>query len=251
MKLREMLTWAVRPKLHDRFSDIELSVPEFDETDDADAIDAVDTVGGLSVVIEYSDSRGNSSQRLITCRKLVVRAGKEYINAFCHHRKSPRSFRVDRITDIFDANTGESLSPAQAFFAGFEPDNVANSGLSWGLSVGRRADLIAMLNALVFIARCDKDFHPSERDSIEQALTSFWLRLEIAGDPDFTDILEYADRLAPDGETFWVAMHRFREDPDLESIFIRQSNALIEADGVINESEAYWSTEIVDFFSDR
>lgn len=250
MKLSEMLSRVVKPKLHERFSGIELAVPEFDDTDDADPVDTIETVGGLSVIIEYSDSRGNSSQRLITCRKMVVRAGKDYINAYCHHRGAPRSFRIDRITDVFDAKTGESLSPAQAFFAGFEPDKVATSGLSWGLSVGRRADLIALLNALVFIARCDKDFHSNERQSLEKALTAFWLRLEIAGDPDFEDILEYADKLAPDGETFWVAMHRFKEDPDLESIFARSSNDLIQADGVIHENEAYWSMEIADFFAD-
>jgi hypothetical protein len=251
MKLSEMLSRAVKPRLDNRFQEVGLRIPEFDEDDQfSEPITSIENVGGLSVVIEYLDSKGQASQRLITCRKLMVRAGKEYINAYCHHRNSPRSFRVDRIKDIFDATTGESLSPAQAFFATFEPDETSSSGLSWGLSVGRRADLIALLNALTFIARCDKDFHPAERESVEKALTSFWLRLEILGDPDFDDVLRYADRLAPDGETFWVAMHRMKEDPVLADIFIRHANLLIQADGVIHEAEAYWSVEIADFFSD-
>lgn len=251
MKLREMISRAVKPRLHNRFTEIGLDIPEFDDDElENDPIEHIENVGGLSVVIEYSDSKANVSQRLITCRKLSIRADKEYLNAYCHHRKSTRSFRIDRIIDIFDALTGESLSPAQAFFATFQPDETSSSGLSWGLSVGRRADLVALLNALIFIARCDKDFHPSERESLERALTSFWLRLEILGDPDFDDLLRYADRLAPDGETFCVAMHRFKEDAVLADIFVRHANLLIQADGVINQAEAYWSVEIADFFSD-
>ncbi len=251
MKLREMLSMAVRPRVHNRFSEVGIDIPEFDDDEQhVEPLDDLGSLGGLSIVIEYTDSKGILSQRLITCRKLSVRAGKEYINAYCHNRKSPRSFRVDRIKDIFDAATGESLSPAQAFFARFQADEISNSGISWGLSVGRRADLIALLNALIFIARCDKDFHSEERASLESALTSFWIRLEILGDPDFDDLLRYADRLAPDGETFWVAMHRLREDPALADIFVRHANLLIQADGVIHEAEAYWSVEIADFFSD-
>lgn len=251
MKLRDMLLSVVKPRLHNRFSNLGLDIPEFDDEDqEAEPLESIESVGGFSVVIEYTDTKGNASQRLITCRNLTVRAGKEYINAFCHHRQSPRSFRIDRITDIFDTNTGESLSPAQAFFSTFEPDESSKSGLTWGLSVGRRADLIALLNALIFIARCDTEFHPSERESLEKALTSFWLRLEVLGDPDFDDILRYADRLAPDGETFWVAMHRFKEDRELADIFVRHANLLIQADGIIDEAETYWSIEIDDFFSD-
>jgi hypothetical protein len=251
MKLREMILRAVTPRIHNRFSEIQLEVSEFDDTEaDNEPLKSIENIGGLSVVIDYSDAKGAVSRRLITCRSLSVRAEKEYIHAYCHHRKSPRAFRIDRIADVFDAHTGECLSPAQALFANFEPTETSRSGLSWGLSVGRRADLIALLNALIFIARCDKDFHPAERECLEKALTSFWLRLEILGDPDFDDLLRYADKLAPDGETFWVAMHRFKEDPVLADIFARHANLLIQADGVIHQSEAYWSVEIADFFSD-
>ena len=248
MKLREMLSKAVRPRLHNTFAGLELSMPD-DEEELPPEEQKLDKISGICVIITYEDSKGNSSQRLVTCKQLSVRGGKYYITAFCHHRQAPRSFLIDRIVDVFDANTGECLSPAQAFFAEFEPDQFARSGFSWGLSVGRRADLIALLNALVFLARCDAEFHPAERDSLEHALTSFWLRLEILGNPDFDDILAYADKLAPDGETFWIALHRFREDEALRDIFVANSNRLIQADGDIHERESFWSFEIADFFS--
>lgn len=254
MKLADLLTRAVKPRLHERFGEIYLVSDEFDEdeanNEAVEIADAGKSLSGLALVLEYRDSRGRTSQRIVTCKQFAVQAGTEFLKAYCHQRGGPRSFRIDRIVDIFDPQTGESLSPVQAFFAQFSPDKVTRSGLTWGLSVSKRADLIALLNALIFIARCDREFHPTERSSLEHALTSFWLRLELPGDPDFEDILNYSDRLSPDGETFWLAMRRFKEEPELARIFKRQSMLLIEADGVVRQEEAYWAVEIDDFLSE-
>lgn len=249
-KLSDLIDKAVRPRLNAKFDSL-IKVGSDDQIDTGDQ-DTWDDPGdrslsGLALVFEYQDSKGNVSQRVVTCKQFAVRANREYIHAFCHQRNAPRAFRLDRIIDIFDPETGESLSPVQAFFSQFSPDQTANSGLSWGLSVSRRADLIALLNALVFVARCDKEFHATERRCLENALTGFWLRLEVPGDPDFNDILNYADRLAPDGEIFWVAMHRFKEEPALANLFQRHATQLIEADGVIRQEEAYWAVEIDEF----
>ena len=46
-------------------------------------------------------------------------------------------------------------------------------------------------------------------------------------------------------------MHRFKEDAALADIFIRQANALIQADGIIHEEEAFWSVEIANFFEEN
>lgn len=253
MRLRDLLNQAVKPKLNKRFGDLAISVPEFD--DDQDQVEDnsevhLGSLSGLALVIEYENSKKEKSQRVVTCRQLTVEAKKEYLKAYCHHRKAIRTFRLDRVIDIFDPLTGESLSPVQAFFSQYSPDKITKSGLSWGMSVAQRADLIALLNALVFLARCDREFHPAEHRCLEEALTNFWLRMEISGDPDFEDILRYCERLSPDGETFWIALSRFREEPVLEGIFKRHARLLIEADGIIRQEEAYWSFEIEEFFSE-
>lgn len=253
MKLRELLTRVVRPRLHESFGELRLHTDEPDDDDDDFHLESLGenaSLRGLALVLEYRDSKGRVSQRLVTCQQFAKQGGKEYLKAFCHQRQNPRSFRIDRIVDIFDPTTGESLSPVQAFFAQFSPDKVTKSGLSWGLSVSKRADLIALLNALIFIARCDREYHPTERSSLERSLTSYWLRFELPGDPDFEDILNYADRLSPDGETFWLAMHRFKEEPELASIFKRNAMLLIEADGIVRAEEAFWGVEIDDFLSE-
>lgn len=253
MKLRELLLRAVRPSIHSKFNQVILQVPEFDdELEQFEGLGdqaGIESLSGLALIIEYENSKKERAQRVVTCKQLSVQGETEYLKAYCHHRKSVRTFRVDRIADVFDPSSGESLSPVQAFFAQFSPDKVTRSGLSWGLSVQKRADLIALLNALVFIARCDREFHPAERSVLESSLSSFWLRMEVAGDPDFDDILDYATRLSPDGETFWLAMQRFAEDRALSGIFRQQVRALIEADGVIREEEAYWALEIDEFLS--
>lgn len=187
---------------------------------------------------------------MISCRQYLHADDKDYLKAFCHHRSAMRSFRLDRIIDVFDPITGESLSPVQIFFSQFAPDKVQSAGLTWGLSVARRADLVAVLNALVFLARCDKEFHPSERDVLEQSITSFWLRLEIMNDLDCDAILEFADKLSPDGELFWVALHHIKSDPKLVEIFRRAAMHLIEADGVVKDVESYWALEFQDFLEE-
>ena len=101
---------------------------------------SMENVGGLSVVIEYTDTKGNSSQRLITCWKLSVRADKRIFERLLPPQEGTTGlFRIDRITDIFDAQTGESLSPAQAFFATFKPDETSASGLNVGTLCGSAA----------------------------------------------------------------------------------------------------------------
>ncbi|MGD9472909.1 MAG: WYL domain-containing protein [Novosphingobium sp.] len=254
MALRDFILRAVRPKIHERFGKIlDVDPEQFDDLDDELVLEdatGLESLSGLNLIIEYEDAQRKFSQRVITCKQLQIRAGKQYVQAFCHHRQAPRAFRIDRIKDIFDPITGETLSPVQAFFAQFSPDRVTKSGLSWGLSVGRRADLIAMLNALVFLARCDKEFHPAELRSIEEAITKYWIEFEIISDCDLEDILNYSKRLSPDGETFWLSLQRFKEEAVLARVFRRSARHLIEADGIIQREEAYWAIEIDDFLND-
>jgi hypothetical protein len=252
MSLLDYLAKAVRPRFHEKFAGILAA----EVSDDADLLvgpverDATtnDSLTGLSIIIEYEDARRRRTQRSITCRSFQVAASTSYVHAYCHHRQALRSFRLDRILEVFDPLTGESLGVA--FFERFAPNRITKSSLSWGLSVSKRASLVHLLNALVFIARCDKEFHPSERDSLEQAITRFWLHSEIAADCPVDDILGYADRLAPDGETFWVAMSQIKEDAVLTSLFRRAATQLIEADGIIRREETYWAIEIDDFLRD-
>lgn len=252
MKLGDIAKSVVRPKLHKSFEDIKKINP-FDDsdreiTDYEEVENEQHSVSGLALVIEYENAKGEQSQRLISCKKLSLRANKHYLQAYCHQCESHRTFRLDRIVGVFDSATGECLNPVQAFFDQFALDEMAKSGLSWGLPVAVRADLIAFLNALIFVARCDQEYHPLEREALETAIIGFWLRREISGDPDIEAIIKFADKLAPDGETFWIALHRIREIQPLVTHFKRCAGDIIHADGIVHKLEGYWAVEIEQFF---
>lgn len=253
MELEKLSKMVVKPRLNDRFKSLpNLSVnediEEFDSSLDAPDVE-LKTVAGLPCVILYKDSKGNLSQRLISCKRLAIKADKKYLDAYCHQVKAFRTFRIDRIFEIFDAQTGESLTPAESYFSQFGIDEKTKSGLSWGLSVQERTGLIAFLNALIFIARCDKEYHPLERHSLENAIVGYWLRQELKGEPDCDAIINYADRLSPDGETFWTALHNIKRHRSIVSHFKRSAGDIIEADGFLSREENYWAVEIEQFFS--
>nr|WP_087574509.1 WYL domain-containing protein [Sphingomonas sp. CDS-1] len=209
------------------------------------------SVSGLPFVLTYQASKGEVTQRLVTCQRLDRAADTLYLWAFCHHRAAVRQFRVDRITDIADAATGELLGSPLAFFAQFEIDRSQRSKPGWGLNVRQRADFVAVLNALMFMARCDREYHPLERQALEDCITRYWLRFEAPGDPDMEAILNHADRLAPDAETFFVSLNRCAAEPRLVRLLKESAAEIIDADGVHAPHEVYWGSKIDEFFKNQ
>ena len=65
------------------------------------------------LVIQYKDSEGNISERLIS-----EYAPRDFlsINAYCHTRNAIRTFVVNRIISIADADTGEVIEDKYACF---------------------------------------------------------------------------------------------------------------------------------------
>lgn len=252
MLFENILNLVVKPKLHKKFQNLSKNQIFESELDSDEKIDKlaprITSITGIPIVIDYKNSNNKRSQRLISCKGLSIRANKTYLAAYCHQCSSFRTFRIDRIIEIFDPETGESLNPVEAYFSSFTIDEKSSSGLSWGLSVRDRANLIGFLNALVFIARCDKEYHPFERDQLETAIVGYWLRSEFKGSPDCDAIVKFADKLSPDGETFWIALHGIKEQPQLINHFKNCVGNIIAADGVIKSEEAYWGVEIEQFF---
>lgn len=204
-------------------------------------------IAGTSCIIEYGNAAGEHSQRVVTCQRLDDHNGTRYLWAYCHLRRQIRQFRVDRIVAMFDTETGEQYESPTLFFDRYRVDNRHGSQPGWGLSVRERSDFLSFLNALVFLARCDREFHPLERTALEHAISTSWIRMEYRGDPDIDSILAHTDRLAPDAETFWIAMHRCANRPALLDVLRRSARDVVEADGVIAPEEFYWGSRIDEF----
>ena len=245
MNLLELFGIVVRPRLTPSITASGLGPVGDDEAQLPDEIQSkLDTISGVALLIDYQKANGTASQRLITCRQLSVRDNVEYVASFCHHRRSLRTFRLDRIHAVFDPQTGEDLGPVADYFARFHPDRIAKSGLSWGLSVDRRADLIALITVAIFVARCDEEYHPLERDALETVLARFWLHLELSGDPDFDALISYSNKLAPDGEAFWLSLDRLRTNPEMVPLLRYSMRTLVEADGIQHDREFYWLQQV-------
>ncbi len=209
----------------------------------------LESISGLAIIIEYVNSKGEKTTRAVTCRKLILNGDNHYVTGFCHTKKALRQFRVDRINEIFDHKTGASLNPVSKFFSNYSPNEITKCSFGFGLSVKLRADFVSLLNALVFLAKCDAEYHPLERSTLENLTSRFWLRMEILSEPDENAVLDFADRLAPDAETFWVSMHRIAKNPTLTKIMQQTAVELIEADGTIAKEEFYWGAKIDQFFA--
>ncbi|QPQ55849.1 WYL domain-containing protein [Allosphingosinicella flava] len=234
---------AVAP-LHEE-DDEDIIVPELHQAPKQ----PLEALSGFTCIIAYRNAKGVATQRQVTCIRLEEAASTKYLRAFCHARAANRQFRLDRIEAVADLHTAEIIAEdGVSYFSRFEVTFRQESKIGWGISVSQRADLLAGMNALVFMARCDKDYHPTERDEIEKFVCSYWVREELPGDPPMEDILAHAERLSPDPEVFYGSLIRCHEHPRLAKTIRRHIQSVIEADGLLHDHEIYWGKSIDDYF---
>lgn len=65
--------------------------------------------------IDYTDINGKTTHRKIKIK--TYNPGAETINAFCYLRNNSRNFRIDRIIEAVDVNTGEIIIDMNAYLA--------------------------------------------------------------------------------------------------------------------------------------
>ena len=110
--------------------------------------------------------------------------------------------------------------------------------------------MIAGLNILSFMARCDGQWHPLETEAIERFVTSLWIRKEWDGDPPLDDIIAHAQRLSPDANTALQGLLCFASNPISTKVLMRSISDLISSDGIICDEEHRWSVEIAEFIAE-
>lgn len=59
--------------------------------------------------IKYIDRSGKSSQRDITTKSISMHFGDGTIEAYCQTQRGPRTFKMDRIIECIDLETGEFI----------------------------------------------------------------------------------------------------------------------------------------------
>lgn len=228
--------------------DFEPVLPDVDDPDPFEEGRApeIEPIAGIGCILTYQDSKGQVSVRRVTCRKLSHLKDVLYVQAYCHERQKLRTFRIDRITETACGITGEIFVPGSSFFERFSATEDGGAAVSFGLNPRLATDLRAGLNILAFLAKADGRIVPEERTVMQEFCQSFGVRYS-DGDFDFDEVCQHAQRLAPDAETFFVALERLTSGDaplGLRAIVRRFAGDLIEADGEQHPKEFYFGMKV-------
>ncbi|MGE5563141.1 MAG: WYL domain-containing protein [Bacillota bacterium] len=207
----------------------ELDVPE--ET-------SFDTSASAAIQIVYVDAAGRESERRVSCRQILARGWPEAVFGYCHERKAVREFRIDRIRELYDLSTGEQRDPGPYF------DALLNCG-----ALGRKDEVLCdFARLLVFMARCDGEYHPLEEAALQDALGRY-LRHYGGDDEDLEDLIERCDGIAPEGVNVIhsvATLVRCPERKTLARIILDSTGSMIDADGRHAPEEVAWALELSD-----
>lgn len=213
------------------------------------ANDDAQSIAGFICIIEYADADGVVTERFISCRRYKDFGGKRRVGAICGKSGKYKLFNCDRMLEVCDATIGGSLGDG-TFFEQFAVGAIKEKAHDWNTTSQRKALIVAGLNVLCFMARCDGKWHPLEEQVIEDFVCTVWLRKEWEGEPPLDRITAHARRLAPDGEVFRTGIRQYAHSKTSATVLTRFVQRVIAADGVICDHEHRWSTEYAELLED-
>lgn len=188
--------------------------------------------------IRYTNAKGEESARRIICRRIEGYGQAETIGAWCCESKAHKRFRIDRISELVALDTGEILDPLQHF------DDMRLRG---AINVIDKS-LLDLGRVLVFMAKCDGEFHPLEQGAIVDTMERYVLRF--GGDEAMLEhALKNTGRIAPDGEDFVHSLERMQRHPEASKLarLMLQGVADVNiADSVFHPAELEWSGLVSD-----
>lgn len=243
---------------------------EEDEGDDAEILSGrplavAMPLGDLFCAIEYADAVGGFARRRVTLKTCRVATGGPVLGAICHERRAYRTFRLDRIRCVIDAD-GEIHAPGvwlQAM-AGVRLDGLQAAPGAVEVEQARalRQALGPELAILVTAARSDRQFHIAELDMIEQFAEREVSRLLREGDLQgefgvgaFDQLRPIIGGMRPGRDTIWTAMRAVSRRRAARRDRLGQAlRQVIEADGRVHPAEramlAEFEAEMARFLRD-
>jgi len=208
----------------------ELSIsigPRDDEIEEEDT----STIKGQSFGIEYKNAKGEKSQRWVTATKFKGEPPNQ-IYAFCHARDAFRSFRIDRISAIYDVD-GEYTTDVIGWLNDYGLSDFEEEKKSI-LECGHNGII-----ALVALSQSDGIMRDGEIDQIVGYAEDVSACEGIYANEDerafcFTTIR----RMRPRSDTVRTAVRKLaRESADRKEDFLYRARKLMEVDGKIHENE--------------
>jgi len=159
----------------------------------------------LTLTFSYRDSQGADTQRTVDVKKFYPGTKIGFFDGYCNLRNSNRTFRTDRVSKCFDAQTGEII---QDLF-GYLSQAANNSPFARGRKlVNERRDVLMVL---LFLAKADGQLRAAERSVIANACNQItdqhWT------DDDIKAALSSMD--TPSRQAFNLAVGRVARDHEL------------------------------------
>ena len=205
-----------------------------------DPIPGID-IEGVSVGILYRDASGTPSTRTIRCHRALRDGDLIYLHAWCLHRQDWRTFRLDRIVEVYDYSTGELLGRAAPFFTQL-----------LGIAIeDPRTRIQAPLHfrdggrVLLFVAMHDGDLHPAEMRVVVDFATARLRRVAPhVGDPATAARLWMGNQV-PSRNAALAALRGLAKDETYAADVADRMIEVMLADGTVNdaEMEAAWAIQ--------
>jgi hypothetical protein len=201
-----------------------------------------DDSSSYSVQIVYTNGKGEPSERQVTCIKLQGFAEPDAIYAYCHQSKRAKSFRLDRMSECWDLATGELIDPVEHF------RRLHLTGL---MDMEDRA-LDHFSRLLVFMARCDGEFHPLENDAVDHALARYVLHFG-GDDRTHEKAVRRLNGIAPDSVDLISAVKKIGTSAHattLARLVLDCTGSVMNADGRHAPEEIEWAIEVSSLLKD-
>lgn len=141
---------------------LSINIPNEDFIEETDLPEDIEILKLNSLaLISYEDAKGQKSIRRVTIKNIYENHNDEYmISAFCHERNAYRTFKLSRILELTDIETGEIFNnPKEYFVERFENSPIGNV-------VQAFQKLEDEILILAFMARADGFLRQKERQII-------------------------------------------------------------------------------------
>ena len=206
---------------------------------------------GMTVGVEYRDENDNISKRWVSIIKFANSfAGYRSIRGFCFMREDLRTFRIDRIVNLFNEN-GQTYDMADIFNIVDKKDN--EDAYHSIIETKHWPLLRDGLRVLIAVARSDGYMHPKEvlviTDYIKQEAERFGFPLN---NNDILNLEAYINKQQPSGEVVTTCLERLAaSDDQTQDIISEFLQKTIYADGVLAVEEIELSAKIHKRFNDE
>ncbi len=196
-------------------------------------------IDGVSVGILYRDATGTPSTRTIRCRQALRDGNLIYIDAWCLSRQDWRTFRVDRIVEVYDYTTGELVGRAAPFFSKLLGVDIADPQAQAMLPIHFRDGG----RVLLYVAMEDGELHPAEMHVVvDFAVRRLRQYAPAAQHPDQVARLWMGNQV-PTRQSALAALRKVAKDDDYAADVADTMMEVMLADGEVKDAEmdAAWA----------